>query len=384
MRLSLYDYCRSSGKEYLLSEWDGEKNLPLTPEDVSYGSSARKLWWICESGHSWRTSPYIRISGSGCPYCAGRRVDAGKNDLASLYPELMKQWHPTKNGGLSPKQLSAGSHRRVWWICARGHEWQALVKSRADGAGCPVCANKVVLPGENDLATTHPGLARQWDAEKNTLLTPMQVTSGSRKKVWWRCGRGHSWEAAIASRVRGCGCPVCTGKTVVAGENDLAAAFPDIAAQWHSAKNGALAPEGCAAASNRKVWWSCPLGHEYQASVSSRTVHGSGCPYCAGRKVLKGFNDLATLEPGTAAQWHPTLNGALTPELVTAGSARKVWWQCAQGHVWKAVIHSRTGAKRCGCPVCAGRVRETQQVRYSAILEDFVQSAQTAAGTAPV
>ena len=92
---------------------------------------------------------------------------------------------------------------------------------------------------------------------------------------------------------------------IVPGENDLGSRFPQVATQWDVSKNGTLTPEACSPSSNRKVWWTCPLGHGYQAAVSARTASGSGCPYCAGRKVLSGFNDLATLEPAVAASWHP-------------------------------------------------------------------------------
>ena len=367
MRQSLYDYCIENKKEYLLGEWANDKNLPLTTESITYGSR-HKAWWRCDKGHEWQAALYTRTSGSGCPVCVGRRLEPGANDLASGFPTLVREWHPTKNAPLTPDQFSAGSHRKIWWRCERGHEWQAIIKSRTSGTGCPVCANRIAVSGENDLATTHPELVEQWDTEKNGAVTPAQVFSGSRRKVWWRCECGHSWQAAIASRARGIGCPVCAGKTVIPDENDLASAFPDIAAQWHPTKNGNLTPQGCTPASNRNVWWICPLGHEYRAAVGARTVHGSGCPYCAGRKVLKGFNDLATLEPKIAAQWHPTLNGTLRPDEVTVGSARKVWWQCGEGHVWQAVIHSRTGKGKCGCPACAGRVKASRQERYAAVL----------------
>ena len=76
------------------------------------------------------------------------------------------------------------------------------------------------------------------------------------------------------------------------------------------------------------------------------------------------------MEPEIAGQWHPTLNGGLTPEMVTAGSSRKVWWQCPDGHVWKAIICSRTGKQKCGCPVCAGRVKEDRAERYTAVFRD--------------
>lgn len=273
-------------------------------------------------------------------------------------PLLLEQWDRERNGTLTPGDVTPGSHKKVWWRCSRGHRWRAEVKSRTLlGAGCPVCAGKVTAPGENDLATLYPDLAAQWHKSKNGALTPQDVRPGSHKRVWWICERGHEWQALVTARTAGEGCPVCAGKVVVPGENDLLSRFPEVATQWDVEKNGWLTAETVSAYSNRKVWWRCEKGHGWQAAVAARTRRGSGCPYCAGRKVLAGFNDLATVEPFLAAQWHPTLNGGLTAEMVTAGSRRSVWWQCSLGHVWKARIHSRTGKQHCGCPVCAGRTR---------------------------
>ena len=97
---------------------------------------------------------------------------------------------------------------------------------------------------------------------------------------------------------------------------------------------------------------------------------GSSCPYCAGRKVLPGFNDLATLVPEVARQWHPVLNGTLTPQMVTAGSHRKAWWECEQGHVWQSAIYSRTGSQKCGCPICAGTVKGRRLERYERLVAE--------------
>ena len=126
--------------------------------------------------------------------------------------------------------------------------------------------------------------------------------------------------------------------------------------QWHPNRNGDLTPEKTTPFSNRKVWWICEKGHPFQATVASRTRLGNGCPYCAGHKALAGFNDLATRHPDVAAQWHPHLNGDLTPQAVTPGSHKKVWWQCADGHVWQARVDTRTDHRKCGCPVCAGKI----------------------------
>ena len=352
---SLYSWCRRMGQDALLAQWAAE-NQPLTPEAVLRGSK-RRVWWRCEQGHLWQAMVYTRAAGAGCPYCAGRKVLPGFNDLATRRPDLAAQWHPEKNGALTPAQVQPGSHRQVWWQCGKGHVWRAGVHTRAGGSGCPVCAGRRLLPARNDLETLYPALAAQWHPEKNGELTPAQVLPGSRRRVWWRCGLGHVWQAEVAARVRGTGCPVCAGKQVVPGFNDLASRFPDIAAQWHPEKNGTLRPQAVSPYANRKVWWRCGQGHAYAASVAARTKGASGCPYCAGRKVLPGFNDLATRAPELAAQWHPTLNGALTPAQVPPGSHQKVWWCCSAGHVWKAAVYARAGRQQSGCPVCAGKVR---------------------------
>ncbi len=358
MRETLYDYCQKRNNTVLLWQWDPVQNGDLTPEKISYGSK-QKVWWRCEDGHRWQASVTARTCNeSGCPYCMGRRPIPGENDLAHRHPELVAQWHPTKNGSLRPDQILPGSQQRAWWICEKGHVWSATVKSRVSGCGCPVCANREAAACENDLATTHPLLAAQWHPTRNGTLTPRDLVAGTHKKVWWLCEKGHAWQASVVSRTSGgTGCPVCTGRKILAGENDLASQFPKIAAQWHPSNNGALLPQQVAPTSNRRVWWLCELGHSYQAAVSARTMHGSGCPYCAGKRVLAGFNDLATLRPELASQWEPSLNGTLRPEMVTCGSHRKVWWQCPEGHVWKAMICSRAGPQKCGCPVCAGKAK---------------------------
>lgn len=354
MRESITQYCIRCGREDLLSQWHPEKNASLTPDEVSYGSQ-KMIWWRCAQGHEWQSPPYARTGkGSGCPYCAGKKVLPGST-LQVLFPDVAKQWHPVKNGTGTPAQVLPGSHRSAWWLCSRGHEWKATVKSRVEGNGCPVCNNRVVIPGVNDLSTVAPEVAKQWHPNKNGALTPDQVGGGSLRRVWWLCHRGHEWQAEIQSRTAGRGCPVCAGKSVIPGENDLQSYEPELARQWDRKKNGTLTPDRVSIYSNKKVWWTCPQGHGWQSSVSARTFRRSGCPYCANRKVLAGFNDLKTVEPQVAAQWHPTLNEPLKPAMVMPGSTKRVWWRCADGHEWRAVVYSRTGAQKCGCPVCGGR-----------------------------
>lgn len=139
MRQTLYDFCRENGKEDLLTQWDAAKNLPETPQTVTHGSHTA-AWWQCENGHSWQAPVYSRAAGSGCPYCRGRKADPGFNDLASRFPELAAQWDTEKNAPTRPGDVTVGSHRTVWWRCEKGHSWRAMIRSRASGCGCPVCA----------------------------------------------------------------------------------------------------------------------------------------------------------------------------------------------------------------------------------------------------
>ena len=350
-------FCTEQGKTALLAQWDIERNLPLTPDDVTFGSHKR-VWWTCPSGHSWQAMVYTRSEGAGCPYCTGRKALPEQNCLAKQFPMLAVEWDSEKNAPLTPKDITPGSHKLIWWRCQNGHSYRSAVKTRVQGSGCPYCAGKNVLPEETSLATEYPSIAKEWDAAKNVPLLPTQVISGTRRKVWWRCPKGHSWRAAVYSRTTlGTGCPVCTGRQALAGENDLATLYPDIAAQWDEEKNGVLHPNNVTAGSNRRVWWKCEKGHSYRAMIAQRVQRGDGCPYCANRKVLPGFNDLATAAPLVAKQWHESLNGALTPEMVTAGSHKKAWWQCSYGHAWKANIYSRAGVQQCGCPVCARKTK---------------------------
>lgn len=354
MRETLKEYCREYGREDLLLQWHDSKNADLTPADVSYGSH-KKIWWRCQKGHEWQSAVYTRTEKAyGCPYCAGKRILVGQ-DFASLYPELAAQWHPQKNGKAQPTQYLPGSHTSVWWRCEQGHTWKALIKSRVEGTGCPYCSGRAVISGENDLQTMAPLVARQWHPEKNGTLQPNRITAGSTRKVWWRCERGHEWQAEVYARMAGRGCPVCTGRLIVSGENDLESYDPELARQWCREKNGMLSPNRVSVYSNKQVWWQCELGHQWKTAISSRTFSRKGCPYCSNRKLLAGFNDLKTVEPLVAAQWHPTKNEPLEPTMVMPGSSKRVWWKCTDGHAWKAVIYSRTGAQKCGCPVCAGK-----------------------------
>ena len=273
-----------------------------------------------------------------------------EKSLAVANPVLAKEWHPTKNEALLPKFVSVHSNKKVWWQCEKGHEWEAVINSRKNGVGCPYCAGKRAIVGISDLATVNPDLAREWHPTKNERLTPLDVTAFSNRFAWWMCEKGHEWKVMICDRSNGSGCPICSGRKVLVGYNDLATVNPKLASEWHPTKNGNLKASDVTIGSDKKVWWQCKEGHEWEAVISSRKA-GCGCPYCAGQKVIAGYNDLATVNPKLASEWHPTKNGKLTPQNVMRGTNKKVWWLCSYGHEWEASIGSRNAGR--GCPYCA-------------------------------
>ena len=145
-RQTLQEFCTTQKRPELLVEWDLERNAPLTPKDVTFGSH-KKVWWCCKNGHSWQTAVYTRSGGAGCPYCSGRLPHIERSKVLSQYaPALVKEWDSEKNAPLTPSQVTVGSHRVVWWRCPKGHNYQTSVKLRVRGSGCPYCAGRAVLP----------------------------------------------------------------------------------------------------------------------------------------------------------------------------------------------------------------------------------------------
>lgn len=183
------------------AQWHLTANDRLASEVSPW--STYQATWTCPEGHEYVMAVKRRSRGLGCTVCAGYVVQSGVNDLASQAPELAAQIVD-----VDPATISLGGHTPRRWRCALDHEWSAAVKTRVAGHGCPYCSNLRVLPGFNDLATTHPGLAAQWDVQANAA-GPDSVTAGSRRKAHWKCGEGHRWIAVVHSRKER-ECPECS------------------------------------------------------------------------------------------------------------------------------------------------------------------------------
>lgn len=326
--------------------------LGWDPSKFKAGSNERRDW-VGECGHKWTSRIADAAKGRGCPYCTGKKIMIGFNDLCTTHPDLAIQ-----ADGWNPEEFSAGSHRKVAWRCELNHRWIAPVKTRAlQHSGCPICSGRQVLVGFNDLKTLNPEIASQafgWDAQS--------VTIASSKELEWKCSNNHIWRADVASRTvggrngTGYGCPYCSGKRVEPGFNDLSSKFPKIALDadgWD--------PSQITSGSKKRLRWKCSLGHTWLAAVSDRTgSNSSGCPFCTNQKVLPGFNDLATSNPQLAKELVSD-----DPTQLIAGTNKKVRWQCKEGHQWLASVHSRSYSKAGrGCPTCAVTGYDPNQKGY--------------------
>lgn len=405
----------------LLKTWDYELNT-IDPTTVSPGSE-KEAHWVCEKGHKWTTKIYSRgTCNSGCPCCFGRLVIEGENDLATLRPDLASEWDYKKNGKLLPTQVKAFSSRKVYWKCAYGHEWKAVISSRSHGCNCPTCGNTgtsryeqgiafyleqitevqqrvklfgkeidVYLPKYN-AGVEYNGIfhksnafagTRCKDQEKDKVLTENGVfmlyiiddencQSDDRHFYYKEKTLDSNFDNALKQ--------VCnalynkTGDSVFLNldinsqrdsiqirersnlnkkANSMLTTNPEVAKEWDYKKNGILHPVMFTAHSKEKIWWKCPEGHSYNSIIANRCIHHSGCPYCANKKLLKGFNDLASRFPEVVKELDAEANG-FSADSIVFSSHKICHWKCSLGHTWTAPAYRRTGkGAGHGCPVCS-------------------------------
>jgi hypothetical protein len=256
-----------------------------------------------------------------------------KLSLSVTHPELAKE-----ADGWDPSSFYSGSKEKKSWRCNKDHIWESGISSRASGRGCPFCSNNRIWPGFNDIATTHPSIAKTLASSDPTTLS-----SGSDKEVDWVCTLGHIFKLSVKKRIgRNYGCPFCSNSKLLIGFNDFESKHPALAKEadgWD--------PKSVIGGSAVFRDWKCEFGHKYRAKVSSRDASASGCPYCANQKILTGFNDLATTHPTLASQadgWDPT-------KIIS--SSKKMSWICPQGHKTFASITTRKSGS--DCRVCTSQ-----------------------------
>jgi len=246
-----------------------EANLKPIEPYVNMQTPWRSICLNCNSEVSPKLVA-IKTHKGGCWNCgvAKRTRSRTKIPLTQSHPEIASQAYAWDSS-----TLTAGSNKIMAWQCQEGHIYNMKVQSRLVSGKCPVCIGRILKAGYNDLKTTFPDVASSacgWD--------PETVTGGSSEVRKWQCPEGHVYESRVQERTRSdktTGCPVCTGKIILIGYNDLKTRFPDIAREadgWN--------PQSFTYRSNKKMPWKCSEGHKWKAIIGNRTT-GHHCPSCA-------------------------------------------------------------------------------------------------------
>lgn len=274
--------------------WDYDKNKDINIEEVTIGSH-KEVFWKCPKNdkHTWKTNVYHMKGTTKCPYCLGKKILPGDNDIFTLYPNLKSEWDYEQND-INPTSIGASSKYLAHWVCSKDkrHMWTSSVVNRAyKGHGCPICSNQLIVAGINDFATLQPELLKEWNYDKNDI-DPTSISQSTAKKVWWTCRKDkrHSWQASLNKRVsKNTGCPICANKIIIAGINDFATEFPEIALEW-SPKNK-IKPTEVSSGSKKQVLWKCTkCSKEWKSAVHVRKDFC--CPRCReskGEKLISEY-----------------------------------------------------------------------------------------------
>lgn len=204
--------------------------------------------------------------------------------MRMLSERLTREWSPRNT--CDPESVSSMSNKKFFWKCEKGHEWIAVVSDRSRGTGCPVCSNRRLLTGFNDLRSRYPDIAAEWNDARNDRGSD-EVVFGSTYKAWWICPRHHEWKMSVVRRTtRHLSCPFCSGQELLKGFNDLRTRRPDLASQWSDRNE--KKPDEVTSGSSLKAFWKCEKGHEWRSSICSRNFYNTECPECASKKFSSG------------------------------------------------------------------------------------------------
>jgi hypothetical protein len=319
---------------------------PGTPKTALPAVLGRGGQVICEHGHPHQTR-------RSCPVCNHTEVLAGYNDLATTHPDIAAELDPVMNGATTGRTVAAASHRSLAWRCPRArHVYWATPSNRTQtNSKCGICSNRTVVPGINDLTTTHPRLAAEVHPDFAIGHPPAKMLATSGDRPEWLCPDcGHRYNISLYNRSQGGGCDPCRRARLRAERGALADTHPDIAAQWHPTRNNGTTPYDVTHGSNENAYWLCQedAAHWYPQRID-RKVAGYGCSLCARRRVVTRVNDLATTDPLLITEFHTYLNAPKSPERMLAGTDLH-WWKCSFGHVKQQSVPNRRKSK--GCTDC--------------------------------
>lgn len=272
-----------------IKKWDYDKNGDVNPETIPV-SSKKRFFWVCPTcGYHWQGAVENLTDTLTCIKCVHadeRTYDVESKrgySLADLFPSIANEWHPTKNGDLTPKDVTPGSNKKVWWKCSKcGNEWEAIIKTRTKGYGCKRCSYEkrtiTTTKKRGNIFDFYPELLEQWDYEKNVGIDIKTIAPTSKKEYWWKCPKGHSYLSSPVVKKGSQGCPVCSGKRTDSS-NSLASNDPELAKLWDYTKN-ADKPSEYTCNSGKEKWWVCPSCNASFYKRIQQMHKGKRCPIC--------------------------------------------------------------------------------------------------------
>ncbi len=349
----------------LLKEWDYAKNITISPNELSYGS-AKKVWWKCNKGHEWESSPGSRHRGSSCPFCSGHRILVGFNDLATKNPRLSTEWKYTKNHGITPYEVSEKSGKKVWWTCPIcSTEYQATIANRSNGSSCPNCQSeyKTSFPEQAlfyYLSEAFPDTINRCTDEigiELDIYIPSIKTAIEYDGYHWHKSKyDHDLEKNKLCSKNNIRLIRIREKELSSLDNCICI-FRDDNYTYHSLNNVIHSVFDTLGITEFEIDTekdSLEILNKYVKTIQT--------------KSFLNTNFEASLE------WHPTKNGKLTPDSVSSHSNKKVWWICSRcGNEYQATLNNRSNGS--SCKVC--KYKEQSQLLKSARVKKGVNDLKT-------
>ena len=401
-------------REDIMLEWDWELNNKnqIYPNEIS-GGMKKKIHLICPQKHKYIARVDHRFNNHKCPYCANQKVLKGVNDLKTLCPDIAEEWDYDKNKNLTPNDVVKGSEKKVWWKCKLGHSYMAKIKNRTSGTNCPKCfseygtsfaeqsicyylskqfkvENRITIEGkeidiylpelkigfEYDGKYFHSSSkSKQQEEEKDKFFAQQKIKVYHIKEsnefkvdgniIYCIIDRNHLYIEKIMKyiekilKINSLDVDIQRDRSMIYSryvlsvkENSFIKSYPHLLEEWDYEKNNGLKPDYFLPKSDKKVWWICSkCKSNYESTVHNRT-DGVGCPYCSGKKVNE-TNSLKNKYPELAITWDYEKNNDLTPDNISCGSKKKVWWICPKcKKSFNAAISKRTVADEYYCPQC--------------------------------
>ena len=364
--------------------WDYERNAGIDPATVA-SKSGKKFWWICcDCGQPHQRTATNEQKSTLCQECGHKKGSASsyaarvrRSHSIADDPIVGKLWDYEKNTE-DPTKLAYRCNRKFWWICPEcGESFQRTASHMSDGQLCCKCTDKqrVKTYHDNYMQTAvsiadDPIQSKYWDYDRNAE-DPHDIPFRSNGYYYWicpECGKSYKRNASyqyVSSHL----CNDCADKERQKNRNltivskGSVADMPNLMAMWASDLNEED-PHNVSAYTKKMYWWRCPECGKVEYSSPDKKHEYSHCGDCGNKMIgitrrkneVSRKGSFGDQHPHLAKEWHPTMNGDVTPYDITSGCGECFYWKCKYGHVFRTSPQERVN-RHAGCPTCKMSLR---------------------------